>query len=308
MSGPANASPAADWMRLARVSNLPTTWTNVLLGAVLVSRRPDVDGLVVAAAVTGLLYVGGMILNDAVDAPRDRERGLDRPIAAGRVSRRAAWLVSGGLLLAGPLLSLAVAGPGAAAAWAVGLAACVVAYDLLKERGLLALLLMGACRGLILPLAASLQAGADARGDAGVVVAAVGLAAYVTLVTVAARGEHDEAGDGSASRRRAVAVRLLAIAPVVTAAGVLTATGRPEMPWLAAGVIVMAKAVAWIAHAARRLAAGGPVPAAVMRWLAAICLVDAATRLLLAASALWPALAVGCFALTRRAHRRIAGS
>ncbi len=309
MSGPANASRAADWMRLARVSNLPTTWTNVLLGAVLATRQPDVDGLIVAAAVTGLLYVGGMILNDAVDAPRDRERGLDRPIAAGRVSRRAAWIVAVGMLLAGPLLTLAAAGPGAAAAWAAGLAVCVVAYDLLKERGVLALVLMGACRGLILPLAASLQGGAGGGrgGDAAVAVAAVGLAAYVTLVTIAARGEHGDGEDGSV-RRRSMATRLLVFAPILTAAGVLAAAGRPEMPWLAAGVLVMAGAVTWIAAATRGLAAGGSVPAAVMRWLAAICLVDAAILLLVTAPVAWPALAVACFALTRRAHRRIAGS
>jgi 4-hydroxybenzoate polyprenyltransferase len=288
-------------MRLARVSNLPTTWTNVLLGAVLATRQPDVDGLVVAAAVTGLMYVGGMILNDAVDAPRDRERGLDRPIAAGRVSRRAAWLVAVGMLLAGPLLTLAAAGPGAAAAWAAGLAACVVAYDLLKERG----------RGLILPLAASLQGGAGGGrgGDAAVAVAvaAVGLAAYVTLVTIAARGEHGDGGDGPA-RRRTSAARLLVFAPIITAAGVLAAAGWPEMPWLAAGVLMMAVAVMWIAAATRSLAAGGSVPASVMRWLAAICLVDAAILLLVAAPVAWPVLAVACFAVTRRAHRRIAGS
>lgn len=313
MSGPANASRAADWMRLARVSNLPTTWTNVLLGAVLATRQPDVDGLVVAAAVTGLMYVGGMILNDAVDAPRDRERGLDRPIAAGRVSRRAAGLVAVGMLLAGPLLAIAVAGPGAAAAWAAGLAACVVAYDLLKERGVLALVLMGACRGLILPLAASLQGGAgggrggDAAVAVAVAVAAVGLAAYVTLVTIAARGEHGD-GEDDPARRRSMAARLLVCAPILTAAGVLAAAGRPELPWLAAGVLVMAVAVMWIAAAARGLVTGGSVPAAVMRWLAAICLVDAAILLLVAAPVAWPALAVACFALTRRAHRRIAGS
>ncbi len=306
--GPARGAAAAGhrvraWLRLARISNLPTTWTNVLVGAALVSTRPDVDGLVVAAAATGLLYVGGMILNDVVDARRDAARGLDRPIPAGAVRRGTAAAVAIGLLLAGPVVASA-AGP-VAAAWAVALAACVVGYDLLKERAAVALALMGACRGLVAPLAAAAQPGSAPL--ALLLAVSLGLAASVLLITVAARGEHD---GGGAGRRRIHVLRDLAAAlPVVPVAllGPGAAEAGPIAGLLPAAVLVAA-AIAWNAGATRRLRAGGSVPAAVMRWLAGICLFDLAIVAAAGIAPPWLVVPVLAFTLTRLAHRRIAGS
>ena len=58
-------------LKLGRISNLPTVWTNSLVGVVLAGgsvRDPRMPILLVA---TSLLYTGGMYLNDAFDAHFD---------------------------------------------------------------------------------------------------------------------------------------------------------------------------------------------------------------------------------------------
>jgi len=55
------------YLRLGRVSNLPTVWTNVAAGAVL-SGMPLYPGTMAAMLLAmSLFYVGGMYLNDAFD-------------------------------------------------------------------------------------------------------------------------------------------------------------------------------------------------------------------------------------------------
>lgn len=89
------------WLVLTRGSNLPTVWSNLfagwLLGYVYTDRYPwpfallgSLLGLLIGVS---LIYVGGMILNDAFDARWDAERRSTRPIPAGLVSARAAFVV-----------------------------------------------------------------------------------------------------------------------------------------------------------------------------------------------------------------------
>ena len=89
------------WLVLTRGSNLPTVWSNLfagwLLGYVYTDRFPwaftllgSLLGLLIGVS---LIYVGGMILNDAFDARWDAERRSARPIPAGLVTVRAAFVV-----------------------------------------------------------------------------------------------------------------------------------------------------------------------------------------------------------------------
>ena len=55
------------YLRLGRVSNLPTVWTNVVAGAVLSGAAPRAATLVALAAALSAFYVGGMYLNDGFD-------------------------------------------------------------------------------------------------------------------------------------------------------------------------------------------------------------------------------------------------
>ena len=88
------------WLELARISNLPTVFTNVSVGtAVGVAHAHDgffrwnMFGWTCLSV--SLLYIAGMILNDAVDAKIDARERPDRPIPSGRVSRRAAFIAAG---------------------------------------------------------------------------------------------------------------------------------------------------------------------------------------------------------------------
>ena len=71
-------------LRLGRVSNLPTVWTNTLAGIVLaggrIERCPHRCPLLVALS---LFYIAGMYLNDAFDAGIDARERPERPIPVG---------------------------------------------------------------------------------------------------------------------------------------------------------------------------------------------------------------------------------
>src|ERR1700685_242187 len=84
------ASPASvssvTLLRLGRVSNLPTVWTNVLVGAVLSGGdwRGWQLGLMLVAM--SLFYVGGMYLNDYFDRAIDARERPEPPIPSGEIS------------------------------------------------------------------------------------------------------------------------------------------------------------------------------------------------------------------------------
>ena len=65
-------SSVSAWLRMARVSNTPTTVSDTVAGAVLVAPlAPAGPGAVVAVAIA-LFYTAGMILNDVMDLAIDR--------------------------------------------------------------------------------------------------------------------------------------------------------------------------------------------------------------------------------------------
>ena len=84
----------AAYAELARISNLPTCLSNVLVGCAIgaaagraVLGVGTVAGLAVGIA---LLYIAGMALNGAADIEVDRAERPQRPIPSGRISLRAA--------------------------------------------------------------------------------------------------------------------------------------------------------------------------------------------------------------------------
>jgi len=151
-------------LRLGRISNLPTVWTNALAGIVLagglsalpVWRLSTVLALAVVAV--SLAYVGGMFLNDAFDARIDAERRPERPIPSGEVARRDVFLF--GFAMLGVSIALfgaagLVGGTGPWPAYAgITLAAAIVLYDLWHKGNPLSPLLMGLCRVLVYVAAA----------------------------------------------------------------------------------------------------------------------------------------------------------
>jgi len=171
------------WLHLARISNLPTVWTNVtaawlLAGGALTDAR--LCWLILAGS---LLYTGGMILNDAADAKFDAEHRKERPIPSGQVSLRAAGCVGVGMLLGGAGLALFF---GAGLWITCGLVACILFYDLYHKPWSGSIIVMGACRVLLYLMAASAATPVFER----VLPFAIALGGYIVGITLAARLEH----------------------------------------------------------------------------------------------------------------------
>jgi 4-hydroxybenzoate polyprenyltransferase len=177
------------YVLLARFSNLPTIWTNVLAGTLISGAafvKTDVSRLCLAIS---LLYTAGMFLNDAFDREFDARVRPDRPIPAGEVTAGEAFSI-GWLLLAAGLLVIAVQGTRASCAWASLLAAAIVLYNYRHKHNPFGPIVMGVCRGLVYVVAAA----AAATVTPAVAVAAVALAAYVITLTWIAKRVGASAG------------------------------------------------------------------------------------------------------------------
>lgn len=136
-------SPFTVALRLGRVSNLPTVWTNAA-AAICLAGGGSLGLFLVCAAAMSLLYVGGMFLNDAFDAPWDARHRPERPIPAGHVSPRTVVQAGFGMLAAGVALTACT---GAAAGLsALALAVLIVVYNAKHKGNPYSPLLMGLCR------------------------------------------------------------------------------------------------------------------------------------------------------------------
>src|ERR1700742_2288144 len=81
------------WLEIARLSNLPTAWSNMLAAWILAGGKWEFAPLAWLLAGGSLLYTGGMILNDAADVRYDRTQRPERPIPSGRIQAWQAWTV-----------------------------------------------------------------------------------------------------------------------------------------------------------------------------------------------------------------------
>ena len=304
-------SRALTWLRvraeLARASNLPTVWTNVLVGTAVgghAAKHATTAGSggeepvaiwavgVWAAMAVSMMYLGGMVLNDVLDASVDREQRPGRPIPAGRISSRDAMIFAF-VLLGGGAVLLGVTGAASAIVSAVLLAAIVV-YNVMHSRTSASVLLLGVCRACAHLAPIAMLAGFDA--PAWAYAPAVAAFVYTAMLSIIARDE---------TQRDASPVHGLAWALPVPAL-LLALPLRPEN-WIAPALVAIAMTF-WLARAASALQPPKSSPKqAVLGMLAGFCLVDAWTLLLVGAwaSAL---LAGACFVLTVLGHRRIMGT
>ena len=287
------ASPGvslATLLRLGRVSNLPTVWTNVLAGTVLAGGewRGGRTGLVVTAM--SLFYVGGMYLNDYFDRAVDARERPTRPIPAGEISA-AAGAAAGAALLACAVALMATAGT-TAAATGVLLALFIVGYDAHHKEVAWAPLVMGACRACVYCGAAAAAAGTI---SADVLFPALACGAYVAGITYAASRESTD------SIGRLWPLLLLA-APLLPAAAALVQGATASVFY--AGLLLWSACAVYLLLKRPR---AGAVSRAVAWLIAGISLVDAA--FLAAAGAIGAACwAIAGFAATLGLHKKIAGT
>jgi 4-hydroxybenzoate polyprenyltransferase len=167
---------------LGRASNLPTVWSNCLAGWWLGGHQSTANLPFLFVGVT-LLYVGGMYLNDAFDANFDRQHRKERPIPRDDISSSMVgklallWITLG-------LASLFWIG-NTVGFFGVALVSFIVLYDALHKLVTFSPLLMGACRFLVYPTAASV--GANVTGWS--VWCGLALASYIIGLSYLARRE-----------------------------------------------------------------------------------------------------------------------
>jgi 4-hydroxybenzoate polyprenyltransferase len=250
----------ATLLRLGRIANLPTVWTNVIAAAVIADDAWHPAEITLIALAMSAFYVGGMYLNDFFDRDidaRERPERPERPIVAGEIGAGVVSLIGFGLLAAGVAI-MNLFGP-AAMLWGTVLAGVIVLYDLWHKGNPASPLVMGLCRALVY-----LATGAAIDGvSAGLAVGAVALAAHVIALTSVARQD-------SLDRPEILWPLGLVAVPLLIA--------LPSMADDATVIIAFALLLAADASAVRLLATRpvpGSVPRAVSVLIAAICLVDA---------------------------------
>ncbi len=259
-----------DALVLGRVSNLPTVWTNTLVGLVLAGGTAGDIRILPLLLALSLFYLGGMYLNDAFDAGLDAVERPERPIPSGRISRGSVFAL-GFAMLGGGLALLLWLGFGIAggtgywpAAAGLALAAAILFYDWHHKNNPLSPLVMGLCRVLVyvtaglsvaVPLPATLWLGAGA------------LLCYLIGLTYIAKQEN---------LARVANLWPLGFLAAPVAYGAVLIAGQPwtALPWLALPWLAL---IAWVARALWFLRRRGPgdIPRAVTSLLAGICLLDA---------------------------------
>lgn len=245
-------------LRLGRVSNLPTVWTNALAGTALAAAGGvPLEAVFLAALALTFFYEGGMWLNDAFDAEIDAKLRANRPIPMGEIGRGAVFAGGFAMMALGTLVAF-LAGPEAGGA-AIALCVAIFLYDWLHKGTALSPVIMGATRFLSYALAA-LAVGAFAGAPLW---GALGLFAWIVGLTYAAKQE--------AYDRIGAAWPLAALAAPILYA-LWLGLSEPLALAFALGLAAVA------AFALRRLfrRAKGDVPKAVVTMIAGICLYDAA--------------------------------
>jgi 4-hydroxybenzoate polyprenyltransferase len=284
-------------LKLGRVSNLPTVWTNVFTGMALAAGVGAEPRLAILIVSLSLFYIGGMFLNDAFDSGFDARARPERPIPSGQVSVAQVYAMGFGMLGIGIAL---LAWVGYAfeprTQWrpvvaGLALAAAIVFYNWHHKENPLSPLVMGLCRMLVYLSAAFAVA---ATLPAEVYVAAAVLLCYLIGLTYAAKKEH---------LGRLDSFWPLAFLAVPVAYGAWLALREPMV------LLPLVALSAWILFALKllRRRGKGDVPRAVVSLIAGISLLDA---ILLCGATQWTlaVLAACAFLLTLALQRWVSGT
>jgi UbiA prenyltransferase family protein len=284
------------WLRLGRVSNLPTVWSNVLATLALSGALGLSADVLWSCLIFSGFYVGGMYLNDAFDHRIDKQHRPTRPIPSGQVSLSLVYSLGFGALgLATLLLGLLAQHAGGSVFRAAGsgalLAGLIVFYDAYHKQNPLSPVLMGACRVMVYIAGAFAVRVSLAEG---VPWGAAMLLCYLVGLTYAAKQE---------ALNRLTRVWPLAFLAAPAVYGLLLMSRQPLVwPFLVGFVL-------WVLHALSflRSGPGRSVPGAVVRLIAGIALLDAVLIAATGAGA-WALTAVALCALTRLFQRYIPGT
>ena len=282
------ASPVT-LLRLGRVSNLPTVWTNVAAATVLAGGALTSTTTLLAILAMSLFYVAGMYLNDAFDREWDARERPTRPIPAGEIKAWTVFAAGFGMLVLG-LVLMPLSDPRVTAA-GTALAGLIILYDWWHKGNPLSPVLMAGCRVLVYVVAGAM---ASQALPPTLLIAATAMLAHVAGLTYAAKQETLDRL-GSQWPLVLLAIPLLSMLPMLWSGLV------PALAWLGlATVDVLA------VQRLRRRSQHGDVPWAIANLIAAISLVDA---LLVVGQAPTVALLCGCgYVITLILQRYVVGT
>lgn len=140
-------------LKLGRVSNLPTVWTNTLAAVMISGGAQSFHVLSLLLFAMSLAYVGGMYLNDAFDRHIDIVERPERPIPAGLVRSTDVFIAGSGMLALAICLTAVAAYPAGQTVPALfastGLAACILLYNAWHKGNPLSPVIMGLCRVMV---------------------------------------------------------------------------------------------------------------------------------------------------------------
>ena len=280
-------------LRLGRVSNLPTVWSNSLAGLVLAGGTAATIGIELGLGlmvIMSLFYIGGMYLNDAFDQHIDAVERPERPIPSGQVRASTVYICGCGMLLVG-VVSL-FCWDWLAGLAGVALAGAITYYDWRHKSDPLGPAWMGLCRMLVYLAAALLV---STQPPAILYFGALALFCYLIGLTYIAKQEN---------LGQVANLWPLLFLAVPAAAAVGMAANDVGLVLVLAAIFVL-----WIINALRYLWRRqlGDIPRAVVSLIAGMSLLDAILIAHMGALPLaWTA--VGCFILTLAFQRFIPGT
>ncbi len=198
----------SDYLRLMRISLLPTAWSNVLMGfAVQAMPTPTPRmwfALPLILLCSGCLYVAGMVMNDLCDFHTDCQTRPERVLPSGKIALQQARHLVWGLAIAGilaALLTTLILGKGSMAVLVIAmvLLALICWYNQLAKHTVLGPLAMGLCRtaNVLLGSSLALSANHPSQIRPATLFFAIGMGLYVAGITWFARDEHHSSSRSS---------------------------------------------------------------------------------------------------------------
>ena len=289
-----------DLLAMSRFANLPTVWSNGLLGALIgwSASNSEICPLCMAAIGVALscLYLGGCFFNDWHDLAFDQKTRPDRPIPSGRWKRSTILNLAIILMTLGVALSFAVTL--ASGYCAAGIVICILAYTKWHKVHPISFFFMAGARALIYPLAAlSICPWGQFQQILPIfIILALGLGGYILGISLTARAETSKT---PVSDARKIFPILCLCSPIVFIS--LPSIGNRN----GMALVPMILFLTVLAFTVRQLRSNHNVGQFVSRTLAAIPLVD---FLLIFVIAPHPALWVACplLALAALGLQRIA--
>lgn len=262
-----------DLLAMSRFANLPTVWSNALLGLLVASQLTgalSIQSIIAIVFSLSCLYLGGCFLNDWRDAEFDEKHRPERAIPSGRWGRNTVGIFAFTLLALAIVVGAIISLPYAVVA--LGILICIVVYTQWHKTHVFSLIFMAGARALIYPAcAAAPLAWSDLQQLEWtrfpvLVIFSFALASYVLGISLMARFESRKpAGD----QKPPVVPLIFLSLPAFLISGILLLLGHPI-----AAVIPLIIFLAVLIWNVKRLQRTGEIGTFVAFSLAAIPLVD----------------------------------